>query len=255
MNYDAQLAFAVDVAKEAGELMTRHFRTEGARAVWKQENDAVTVADTTINTLVIERVKATWPGCGVAGEEESYKPERKEIWMVDPVDGTLPYAMGLPIAAFLLVYMSNGRPKVAVAYNPWMDLVYSAVEGQGAFCNGDKLNELSESHTKVVEILVWKGSIYKLPGIRERIEQAGLVPLGIAGGISRFGICEGRLYGAIYADDHPWDIAVLDLLITEVGGVVTDLQGKSIDYRYPIHGAVAGSKQAHAQLLKLVGQQ
>ena len=254
MNYDAQLAFAVDVAKEAGEIMVRHFRTEGARANWKQENDAVTIADTTINTLVIERVKAAWPKCGVSGEEESYEPERKDLWMVDPVDGTLPYAMGLPIAAFLLVYVVDGRPKVAVAYNPWLELMYTAVEGNGAYCNGQKLEQLSESQTKVVEVLVWKGSVYKLPGIQEQIEQAGLIPLGIAGGISRFGICEGRLYGAVYADDHPWDIAALDLLVSEVGGVTTDLAGKPIDYGGAIRGAIVGSKKAHAQLLKLVSQ-
>lgn len=255
MNYDDKLAFAKDVAIEAGEIMLRHFRTDAARATWKQENDAVTIADTTINALVIERVKATWPDDGVAGEEESYKPESASLWMVDPVDGTLPYAMGLPIAAFLFSYMVDGRPKVAVAYNPWMNLMYTALEGEGAFCNEQKLGPLTESHTKVVEMLVWKGSIYKLPGIRERADEAGMVPLGIAGGISRFGISEGRLYGAIYADDHPWDIAALDLLVSEVGGVTTDLRGNPIDYRQPMHGAIVGSKKAHAQLLNLVSRQ
>lgn len=252
MSYEAQLTFATELAEDAGKIMTQYFRTDELRPTWKRENDAVTVADTSINRLVIDRVKAAWPDDGVAGEEESYKPSRNNIWMTDPIDGTLPYTLGLPIAAFLLSYMIDGRPKVAVAFNPWMGLMYTAVEGEGAFCNGKEIPQLASSYTKVVELLIWKGSVFKLPGLRERIEEAGFVPLGIAGGILRFGLSEGRLPGVVYADDHPWDIAVLDLLVSEVGGIVTDLAGKQIDYRERIHGAVAGTTETHKQLLQLV---
>jgi fructose-1,6-bisphosphatase/inositol monophosphatase family enzyme len=56
----------------------------------------------------------------------------------------------------------------------------------------------------------------------------------------------------MFAGQDPWDMAVLDLLVSEAGGVVTDLHGDVLDFRKPIKGGVAGSKESHKRLMELI---
>jgi fructose-1,6-bisphosphatase/inositol monophosphatase family enzyme len=79
-----------------------------------------------------------------------------------------------------------------------------------------------------------------------------LSPQNFAGGSLRYGVADNRLYGVIFAGKDPWDSVVLDLIVTEAGGVVTDLEGKELDFRGPIKGTVAGSKKTHQELMEMI---
>lgn len=247
------LDFAKSLAQEAGEIMKQYFREETTLPVWKNPNDPVTKADKAINTLVIDKIKSNFPNHGILGEEESFNSESKDLWLVDPIDGTIPFILGQPISTFLLAFTRDGRPEVAVAYNPWIDVMYWGQKGAGAFCNGKRLN-ISESQTKFIELILWSSAPFKslLSGIGEKIERAGLSPQNFAGGSSRYGIADNRLYGVIFAGKDPWDSAVLDLVVTEAGGLVSDLDGNQLDFRKPIKGTVAGSKRTHQELLEMI---
>jgi myo-inositol-1(or 4)-monophosphatase len=250
---DQYLEFAKELAKEAGEIMQTFFGTEQALPSWKNINDPVTLADKAINTLVIEKIKAAYKDHGVLGEEEAYNTEAKNLWVVDPIDGTIPFVLGVPVSTFLIALAVEGRPKVAVAHNPWIDLTYYAEEGKGAFRNGIKL-KINEPKTKFVEFIYWHGSPfeYELNNVRQKLEEAGLSPQNFAGGNSRYGVADNRLYGVIFGGKDPWDSAVLDLLLHEAGGKVTDLDGKIMDFRESIHGTVAGTMKTHAELMEII---
>jgi len=250
---DEYLTFASALAKEAGAIMKTFFGTEHSLPKWKNANDPVTLADKSINTLVIDKIKASYPDHGVLGEEESFNTGAEYLWVVDPVDGTIPFVLGLPISTFLISLVINGRPKVGVAYNPWIDLMYHAQEGQGAYCNNKKLT-MTEPATKFIEFISWHSSPFskELEGVKEKLEAAGLSPQNFAGGNSRYSVAENRLYGVIFGGKDPWDAALLDLLIHEAGGKVTDMDGNQLDFRESIHGAVAGTHKTHAELLRIV---
>jgi myo-inositol-1(or 4)-monophosphatase len=253
VNYEKELVFVKSLALEAGGVMRHYFRSQETKTSWKQKNDPLTVADTTINSLVIERIKKEFPTHGVLGEEETYRPDAEKIWVVDPIDGTLPFVLGLPTAVFMAAFVVDGRPVVGVIYNPWMDLLYWAVKGKGAFCNERKLM-IAKSDTKVVELMRWKGSVYrsKTTSMTDNLEAAGLSPQNMIGGIAKTAVLENHMYGLVYADDSPWDMAPFDLLVHEAGGLVTDLDGNTLEFRGPIKGTVAGSHDAHAELLRLL---
>jgi myo-inositol-1(or 4)-monophosphatase len=253
---DEYLKFAKELAKEAGDIMKRYFREESTLPNWKNPNDPVTKADQAINSLVIEKIKSKYPNHGILGEEESFNSKNENLWLVDPVDGTIPFILGQPISAFLLAFTKEGRPEIAVAYNPWIDIMHWAVKGKGAFCNGKEL-KISEPQTKFVELILWNTAPLKnqLSGIHEKLEKAGLSPQNFAGGNSRYGVAENRLYGVIFAGKDPWDSVVLDLVVTEAGGVATDLNGKTLDFRGQIYGTVAGSRKTHRELMEMVSNE
>ncbi len=247
------LDFAKSLAQEAGAIMKANFGTDRALPDWKNANDPVTFTDKSINSLVISKIKASYPSHGVLGEEEAFNIDAKQLWVVDPVDGTIPFILGLPISAFLISLVVDGRPKVAVALNPWINLMYYAQEGAGAYRNEAQL-KIEEPQTKFVEYIYWHGSPLKeeLKDVRQKLEEAGLSPQNFAGGSSRYGVAENKLYGVIFCGKDPWDTAVLDLLVNEAGGKVTDINGKVLDFRKPIKGTVAGSRRTHAELMGII---
>jgi histidinol-phosphatase len=253
MNYNKELAFAKTLALEAGGIMRHYFRSNDTDTSWKQDNDPLTIADTNINKLTIERVKEEFPDSGVLGEEESYNTNSDIVWLVDPIDGTFPFILGIPTAVFMIALIKKGRPVVSVIYNAWLDTLYYAVKDGGAYCNGRKLN-ISNSDIKVVELVLWKGSAYRkqLLSMREKLEDVGLSPQNYVGGIAKTALLENRMYGYIYADNSPWDIAPFDLLVHEAGGMLTNLDGEILRYDGDIKGAVAGSKKSFEELMKLL---
>src|SRR5690606_7148188 len=109
---DEYLAFAKTLATEAGQIMRDHF-VLGIDTEWKQDATPLTIADTSINQLVIDQVKQRFPTHGVLGEEASFGTDREYLWVVDPVDGTMPYSHGIPTSTFSLALVQNGQPIVA----------------------------------------------------------------------------------------------------------------------------------------------
>ena len=82
---------------------------------WKDDGTPVTIADTAINRLVIERIVEAFPEDGVIGEEESnteYGMGRK--WFCDPIDGTKAYTWGVATAMFSLGLVVDGVPVAGV---------------------------------------------------------------------------------------------------------------------------------------------
>ena len=111
---------AVDIAAAAGEIMMKYFDI-GVPAHWKEDNTPITVADGAINDMVIDRIAAEYPDHGVVGEEASIvKPESAYQWVCDPIDGTVPFMLGIPTNVFSLALCENGAPIVAVVADPYL---------------------------------------------------------------------------------------------------------------------------------------
>jgi myo-inositol-1(or 4)-monophosphatase len=107
------------------------------------------MAHTKINDFVIREVKRQFPKHGVHGEEASFAPEREFVWVCDPVDGTMPFSIGLPISTHSLALTKNGVPMLGVVYEPFADRLYTAIKGEGAYLNSKPIHvsnkELADS--------------------------------------------------------------------------------------------------------------
>ena len=133
------LEIAKDIALKAGGIMKQYFSFETHKEL-KQDHTPVTLADTTINSLVIQELKKHFPNHGVLGEEESNYDENNEyIWVCDPIDGTIPFSIGMPTNVFSLALTHNGEVILGVIYDPYLDRMVWAEKGKGTFCNGKQI--------------------------------------------------------------------------------------------------------------------
>jgi fructose-1,6-bisphosphatase/inositol monophosphatase family enzyme len=255
------LEVGIGLAREAGNIARLHFSTTLGRD-WKADNTPVTAADLAINSLVIERLSTHFPTHGILGEEQSLLRDGAEfVWVCDPIDGTIPFAHGIPIAAFSLALTKNGEVLLGVVYDFHGDRLCTAVKGGGAFCNGEPISvstqmQLRPSVTGVEGL--WMTGLYdsldltRLPSL---LDQNGSKLIKLSSTVYEgMLVALGQLGGVVTKTDKPWDLAALKLLIEEAGGRVTDLHGEDQRYDQSIKGAVMTNGPLHRTYLELIEQ-
>ncbi|MEM1443554.1 MAG: inositol monophosphatase family protein [Verrucomicrobiota bacterium] len=131
------LEFAEKTAREAGALTLEYFLTDLAPAEFKGDDTPVTIADRNAESLIRERISATYPDHEIVGEEfgES-ETKSSHRWIIDPIDGTKSFVHGVPLYAVLLALEIEGSVEVGCAYFPALDEIIVAASGIGAFWNG-----------------------------------------------------------------------------------------------------------------------
>lgn len=254
------LDLAVEIAREAGELARRR-RSEGvAIAATKSAiADIVTEADREVEQLIRDRLAAARPGDGFLGEESDAERGTSGLtWVVDPIDGTVNYAYGIPHYAVSIAVV-EGEPDpqawdagAGVVYTPVVDELFRASRGEGAWL-GD--HRLAVSETTAAGALLATGFGYdpathagdlerlaRMMPVARDIRRAGAASLDLAY------VAAGRLDGYVERGLQPWDHAAGALLVREAGGLVTGLAGRRADRAMTI----AASPRLHAVLSERV---
>lgn len=254
MNYDKELAFAKALALEAGAIARQYFVNDIVHQE-KPDNTPLTIADSTINRLVIERVKQQYPGVGVLGEEASeVGTDKDQVWVCDPIDGTIPYVLDMPIGTFCLAFVVDGVPEIGVVYDFNANQLFSAVRGDRAFLNDQPLTMSAQAPMKIVELAWFRNASYNLSGLREKFFADNYQVLNYASlNYLATKIATGKLPAAIYAGDKAWDVAAAKVIVEAAGGVVSDLSGNEQRYDGPIKGAIVAHRDYHAYMVRTVG--
>ena len=130
------LDFAIEIAHYAGDKIKSSFLKD-KDLDYKSDRTVVTDVDKDINHYLIEKVKEKYPNHAVNGEEESFNNSSNYVWVCDPIDGTGMFTAGMPVSVFSLALVIDGIPYVGVVYDPYLDMMYTAIKGEGAFCNGN----------------------------------------------------------------------------------------------------------------------
>lgn len=228
------LDLALQVAREAAELV-RRYREDGVEvaATKSSATDVVTEADRASETLIRERILAARPSDGILGEEGSDSAGTTGVrWVVDPIDGTVNYVLGLPQYAVSIGVEVDGVMQVGVVVNAATGDEFAAVRGRGATRNGRAL--AVRAPTRLDRAVVATGYNYE-PGIRAR-QAAAVAELVVrVADIRRFGSCAldlcalaaGQLDGYVEEGCMPWDHAAGGLIAQESGAVVEVLAGAS----------------------------
>ncbi|MFG6490992.1 inositol monophosphatase family protein [Microbacterium sp. P03] len=238
-----QLAeLAIDIAREAGELARRR-RAEGVSiaATKSAIADIVTEADREVEALIRARLAAERPDDGFVGEESEAEVGRSgTTWIVDPIDGTVNYAYGIPSYAVSIAAVA-GEPDpqswvalAGVVFSPANGELFHAVKGVGAWLGSDRLAvnaELSPAGALLATGFGYDPATHA--GDLARV--ARVMPL--ARDLRRIGsaaldlafVASGRLDGYFERGLKPWDHAAGALLVEEAGGVVGGLPGARAD--------------------------
>ena len=253
LNLSEYLVFAEGLAREAGEIAREHFSYDIAFDA-KSDASPVTIADTEINSLVIKRCREAYPDIGVIGEEESDNASpSKLVWVCDPIDGTIPYSLGMRISTFCLALVQDGEPVVGVVYDFTKERMFSAVKDGAATVNGRPIQKSMHEPMQLVNLEWWGAGKFDLHGLRERLFAEGFqVPNYTSSGYLSMMVALGRTLGVIYSGSMAWDIAAAKVIVEACGGKVTDLYGDRQRYDRPIRGAIVAHPDYFEQLLHSV---
>lgn len=254
MDYRKEFEVAKKISYEAGEIMLQYLNRDQHIEI-KTDGSPVTIADTTINKIVIERLAASFPQDGVIGEEEStteYGAGRK--WFCDPIDGTVGYTVGLPTAMFSLGFVVDGKATMGVAYDPFLKRLFYAVRGQGAYCNDTKLR-VSNTGLKdgAVSITSNARRIWKRGPIISAIMQSAQRVLCFNGAVYKSClVAAGNTVAYVETGVNAHDIAAVHVIIEEAGGRVTGIDGQEYDYTKPFKGTIVSNGTVHEELVALL---
>ena len=249
--------FAISIARVAGSLLKDRFK-EKHRIDYKGEIDIVTEADRMSEEVLITEINAKFPDHNILSEEmvEIERGSRYR-WIIDPLDGTTNYAHGFPMFCVSIALERNGHVITSVIYNPVSDELFVAGKGEGAFLDGCRISisgtsEISESLLSTGfpydirrdpdnNINYFSGMALKAQAIR----RAGSAALDLAY------TAAGRFDGFWELKLHPWDTAAGWLLVSEAGGVVTDISGGN--YRLDSPNILASNGKIHDDMIRILG--
>jgi histidinol-phosphatase len=216
-------------------IAMRHFRRDMA-VERKPDSTFVTVADTTIERLVRDRIGEAFPWHGVVGEELGTEGGDASVrWYVDPIDGTHNFMRGVPLFGTLLAAERDGELQAAVISAPALGERWFAWRGGGAWARGGSGGH--EPRRIAVSRIDRLADAQILYASGTDIDRSGRAPgfralLGDAWRERGFGdfwgytlLAEGAAEAMIEVDLSVWDAAAPLVLVEEAGGRVTDFDG------------------------------
>lgn len=220
-------------------------------------NDLVTEADHASEKRIMEIIRETFPDHYILTEESgdlatmsSYK------WIIDPIDGTVNFANGIPLSCVSIAVEKEGEMIMGAVYNPFINEFFFAEKGEGATLN-DKTITVSKKDA-VKHALLVTGFPYTY------VEQEN-GPLDVFGRfirasipVRRFGsaaidlcwIAAGRLDGYFEHKLNAWDSAAGFLIVKEAGGKVTDFDGNEYSPYQP--KLIATNGIIHDELIRWI---
>ncbi|MGE0757183.1 MAG: inositol monophosphatase family protein [Pirellulaceae bacterium] len=228
----------------------------------KGPKDLVTEADTTAQRVIREIVLNAFPGHDFLGEEtplestlscDSPGAGVQPRWIVDPLDGTANYVHGLPGFAVSIGLELRGKVIAGVVYDPRLDECYMAASGCGAFLNGRRLRTSAcERLSQAMVAASFPPNIDRsAPDIPRFVEILvrchSLRRLGSAA-LNLCYVASGRLDAYWTTGCKAWDVAAGVLMVSEAGGVVTDIDGGELRLDAPVL-AVASTVALHAEFV------
>jgi len=242
---------------EAGKIIQQYF--QGSFTIDNKEgiNNLVTEVDTKAEAKIIEVIKEYFPAHSIISEEVGELTQNSPYkWIIDPIDGTVNFAHGIPICCVSIGLSVNDDMLMGAVYNPMMNELFFAEKGQGATLNGKRIAVSEKSNFEKACLVT--GFPYKWPETKEhpikvfeRFIMQGLPVrrLGSAA-IDLCWVACGRFDGFWEYNLSPWDIAAGYLIVTEAGGKVTNFDGAP--YSVYDKQTLATNGLIHDEMLRLI---
>lgn len=215
----------------------------------------VTDRDVEIQKYLIKELSTVYPGCHFYGEEETGGNDRKldgVCFYIDPIDGTTNYIFGYHHSCVSVGMAVDGAMKEGYVYNPFTDQFYEARKGKGAKLNG---NLLLKSDRGLEEGIVAFGCARYNEGDTDALfdiaKELYLRSLSIRNGgsaaLDLVRVASGANVGYIELKLQPYDYAAASVIITEAGGVISQVDGSPVSLDGPC-SILAGTQKAAKQI-------
>lgn len=245
------LGFAVNAAVGAGKITTEFFLGSIDVDI-KTDNTPVTEADRMAEAYIRERIDETYPSHSILGEEAGEKGQVSDYrWIIDPIDGTQSFIRGVPLYTVLIALEVRGEPLVGVIHNPPLQETVAGVTGVGCFYNGApcQVSSTSELEKAWVQVTDYADLTRRRPRFAKRLLEGSYSCRTWGDAYGYLLVATGRVDVMIDPIMKIWDIAPLKPIITEAGGVFTDLDGTP---NAKAESSIACNKVLHKQIMQLV---
>jgi myo-inositol-1(or 4)-monophosphatase len=253
------LSDTISATRAAGEAIMRFYQSQYT-VTDKAPDNPVTDADLAADTLLHERLLALLPEAGWLSEETADNPtrlERQLLWVVDPLDGTKEFVMGIPEFSVSVALVDSGEPVLAAIFNPATEELFAASRGQGATYNSGPVSVSNRPALAGARVDASRSEIRR----GEFAPFEGLVELNIMGSIAyKLARVAAGQADATWSrgPKHEWDICAGTLLVLEAGGRCVDLDGAPIRFNksFPkVNGIIADNGLLHDGILRAVTEQ
>lgn len=229
------------IAKEAGEIMVGAERPK----VMAKEGHAnfCTEIDEKIQAFLFEKLGKVIPEASFLGEEDgedefTSKMEKGYCFVIDPIDGTSNFIYGYRPSVVSIALLKDGAPFMAVVYNPYDGVLFSAEAGKGAYMNGEKI---MSSDAPLSDSLTVFGTAPYYVELQERTFEIAkkLLPLCVdlrRSGTAAWDMCcvaMGRCSLYFELKIQLWDYAAAGLIAMEAGCTLTDIEGNELSFKGP----------------------
>jgi len=224
----------------------------------KEKNDIVTAVDVFMENEIIKIIKEWFPEHSIYSEECGELSNNSEYeWFIDPIDGTINFAAGIPLFSTSIALKKNDETIFGIVFDYNQNDVYYAIKGQGAFCNENKLNvsaneklsdgiisfcltsHYSDKHIKDV-LKVEEKLASKVRGLR----------LVVSGAIELCWCASGKIDGVLNVKPSIGvSSAAGKLFVQEAGGKITNLLGNK---REKIDTMLVTNGKIHDEILNVL---
>ena len=250
--------FAVDTARSTASIALTHFQSTRLTVENKPDGSFVTEADRAVETDLRRRIRDSFPGDGIVGEEFGETAGASNYrWVLDPIDGTTSFVHGVPLWGMLIAVEENDEPVIGVIHMPALnEIVFAAQELGSWHCVGDRdpvatgvssSKRLSDS-LLCVTALDYFTKTDSTGAFHDLAARFGATR-GWSDCYAHLLVATGRVDAVVEPMINAWDVAPMIPIMHEAGGRFTDWRGRQTAYGQT---AVASNGHIHDQVLALL---
>jgi myo-inositol-1(or 4)-monophosphatase len=250
---ETPLVFATQLAQRVGKLLIEYYNKAAFETRVKPDRTVVTEVDLIADRLIAQAVQECFPNDAILSEE--LQPDYNTpsgngllesnatpaVWVVDPIDGTTNFSLGLYYWGVVIARLVDGWPETGVMYFPLIDELYTAQRGEGAFCNGERLQVKPPDPQNPATFF---SCCSRTP---RRYQVSVPYKMRVLGSAAYSMCCVARGLALLSFEATPkvWDIAAGWLLVSEAGGVVETLDGSQ---PFPLQSGIKFAHQSYPTL-------
>lgn len=251
--YEVDLELITASALQAGYIAKEAFYANEAEVWDKTDNHPVTDADIAVNNFLDATLRKARPDYGWLSEETKDDHSRHacpRTFVVDPIDGTRAFIDRSPNFAVCIAVIEDGKTIAGALYNPLKDEMYTAHKGGGAYLNGEPISVTDSQTIGGINMVGYPRKFRRLGWPDMNVTVANSMAYRIAL------VASGEKHATVsFTPKSDWDLAAAELILTEAGGVITNLAGDSFRYdRKSVSemGVICSGPKLHALLLDRV---
>jgi len=228
---DAVVKTLIAAARAGGELLQRRFGNHGQVKLKSGPADFQTEAEVAVEQVIMARLRKRYPRCAMLAEEDGQTDGTDgRTFIIDPLDGTNNFVLGIPFYSVSIALLRNGHLEAGVVYNPSNRATFTATRGGGAFCDGDPLAVNRQDqlrHATLAYVCHYGGSPEMESDFPRRFFAAGIKRMLTlwSPALDFCLLASGKIEAVVHHGSKLYDFAAGKLIAREAGAKITTFAG------------------------------